>query len=76
MVTEPVHPYISAWWPAGHTLGYEHGFVHQARDFIDSISHGVQPRPSFDDGLQVQRVLEAVETSAVTGSAWTSTTSA
>src|SRR5450756_1267205 len=30
VVTEPEHPYIAAWWPAGHVLGYEHAFTHQA----------------------------------------------
>src|SRR5690606_2550999 len=24
MVTEAEHPYVSAWWPPGHTIGYEH----------------------------------------------------
>lgn len=71
LVTEPEHPYISAWWPAGHMLGYEHGFSHQARDFVEAIVAGVQPHPSFADGLQVQQVLDAVETSSDNGSAWT-----
>ncbi|MET9866027.1 Gfo/Idh/MocA family oxidoreductase [Streptomyces sp. NPDC006386] len=31
LVTEPDHPYLEAWWPPGHGLGYEHTFVHQAR---------------------------------------------
>jgi predicted dehydrogenase len=73
LVTEPQHPYISAWWPAGHMLGYEHGFTHQAKDFIEAISAGQQPTPSFADGLQVQQVLDAVESSAGNGSAWTTT---
>lgn len=72
-VTEPQHPYISAWWPAGHMLGYEHGFSHQAKDFVEAIVAAQQPTPSFADALQVQRVLAAVETSAGNGSAWTST---
>jgi len=71
-VTEPGHPYVGSWWPAGHMLGYEHGFVHQAKDFVESIVAGEQPTPSFADGLQVQRVLGAVEASAGNGSAWTS----
>ena len=74
LVTEPEHPYVSAWWPAGHMLGYEHGFSHQARDFVDDIVNNRQPRPSFDDGLQVQRVLAAIESSSANGSAWTPTT--
>ena len=73
LATEPQHPYISAWWPAGHIIGYEHGFSHQAKDFVEAIAAKTQPTPSFADGLQVQRVLAAVETSAGNGSAWTST---
>ncbi|MFZ3454275.1 Gfo/Idh/MocA family protein [Arthrobacter sp. 7Tela_A1] len=71
MVTEPVHPYVDAWWPAGHSLGYEHGFVHQVRDFVDAIASGSQPSPSFADGLQVQQVLDAVTRSSGKSSAWT-----
>ncbi|WP_141203013.1 Gfo/Idh/MocA family protein [Streptomyces griseorubiginosus] len=64
LVTEPDHPYLDAWWPPGHGLGYEHTFVHQARDLVHAIASGSGPRPSFADGLQVQRVLAAVEESA------------
>ena len=71
LVTEPQHPYVSAWWPAGHTLGYEHGFSHQVVDFVTAIAGGRQPTPSFADGLHVQRVLDAVERSAATQSVWT-----
>ncbi|MBX3100349.1 MAG: Gfo/Idh/MocA family oxidoreductase [Salinibacterium sp.] len=69
-VTEAVHPYIDAWWPPGHILGYEHGFSNQVKDFVDGITSGTQPTPSFADGLQVQRVLAAVEASSANGSAW------
>ena len=64
LVTEPDHPYLDAWWPPGHGLGYEHTFVHQARDLVHAIASGAAPSPSFADGLQVQRVLAAVEESA------------
>ncbi|MCS5723313.1 Gfo/Idh/MocA family oxidoreductase [Herbiconiux sp. CPCC 203407] len=70
IVTEPGHPYLDAWWPAGHALGYEHGFSHQVRDLVTAIAAGEQPTPSFDDGLQVQRALDAVERSSDAGSAW------
>jgi predicted dehydrogenase len=71
LVTESTHPYLSAWWPPGHTIGYEHSFTHQARDLIEAIATGTDPHPSFDDALNVQRVLDAVERSAKSG-AWTS----
>jgi predicted dehydrogenase len=66
LVTEPGHPYVAAWWPPGHGLGYEHGFTHQVVDLVRAIADGSQPTPSFADGLQVQRVLAAVETSSDT----------
>ena len=71
LVTEPEHPYTANWWPTGHMLGYEHGFVHQAKDFVEAIVAGTQPAPSFADGVQVQRVLAAVEASSGAKSAWT-----
>ena len=64
LVTEAEHPYVGAWWPPGHVIGYEHGFVHQAVDLVRAIADGTDPTPSFADGLQVQRVLAAVETSS------------
>ena len=70
LVTEHDHPYLAPWWPTGHMLGYEHGFSHQVYDFVTAIDEGTQPRPSFDDGLHVQRVLDAVERSSSSGSAW------
>jgi predicted dehydrogenase len=66
LVTEPSHPYVAAWWPPGHGLGYEHGFTHQVVDLVSAIAANTQPTPSFADGLQVQRVLAAVETSSDT----------
>jgi predicted dehydrogenase len=71
LVTEPEHPYVAAWWPAGHGLGYEHGFTHQVVDLVTAIAAGENPTPSFRDGLQVQRVLDAVERSAADRSTWT-----
>ena len=67
LVTEPTHPYVGAWWPPGHVLGYEHGFTHQVVDLVTAIAEDRQPLPSFADGLQVQTVLDAVERSAETG---------
>ena len=70
LVTEAEHPYLSAWWPAGHMLGYEHGFSHQVKDLVEGIVEGRDPHPTFADGLRVQRVLDAVERSSANDSAW------
>lgn len=73
LVTEHDHPYLAPWWPPGHTLGYEHSFTNQVKDLLDAIAAGVDPTPTFADGLHVQRVLDAVERSSAAGSAWLST---
>ncbi|MDG4764894.1 Gfo/Idh/MocA family oxidoreductase [Solwaraspora sp. WMMD406] len=75
IVTEPDHPYLSAWWPPGHGIGYEHSFTHEVRDFVEAVATGIDPTPSFADALQVQRVLDAVERSAGVGQ-WTTVESA
>lgn len=71
LVTEPEHPYMAAWWPPGHPIGYEHSFTHEFRDLIAAIAAGEDPTPSFADALGVQLVLDAVERSAAS-SAWAS----
>jgi len=60
------HPYADAWWPDSHGLGYEHGFVNQARDIATVIGGGepLVPMPDFKDALQTQRVLQAAIDSA------------
>ena len=64
LVNEPEHPYIGAWWPQGHVIGWEHTFTHEIRDFLAAIDGGTPPSPSFEEGLAVQRVLAAIEESA------------
>jgi predicted dehydrogenase len=66
-VTDGAHPYMAAWWPPGHIIGYEHSFTHTIYDFIRAVADRKQPRPNFQDGLQNQRVLDAIERSASTG---------
>ncbi|UFS58817.1 Gfo/Idh/MocA family protein [Subtercola endophyticus] len=68
--TGPDHPFAEAWWPAGHGLGYDHGFVHEIARFVDDIADGGSRTPTFSEGLHVQRVLEAVERSSADESRW------
>ena len=63
LVTEADQPYVGAWWPPGHVLGWDHTFTSQAADFLTAIASGDEPSPSFADGLAVQRVLAAIEES-------------
>ena len=66
LVTEGEHPFIGAWWPAGHILGYEHTFVHTFVDFVKAVAAGQSVQPTFADGLANERVLSAVQESART----------
>jgi predicted dehydrogenase len=64
LATDASHPYVAAWWPPGHGLGYEHTFVHTVHDFVQAVATGAVMKPDFEDGLANQRVLDAVERSA------------
>lgn len=62
LVTEPEHPYLEGWWPQGHILGWENAFTNQARDLLLAVRHRdpAAYSPDFEDGLALQRILEAV----------------
>lgn len=64
MVTEPEHPYMDGWWPAGHPIGYQHTFVNTIKDFLDALAKGKPCSPDINDGLACQVILDAVERSA------------
>jgi len=69
LVTEAAHPYISAWWPPGHVIGYEHTFTHAVADFVRAVIAGQAVHPSIEDGVGTMRVLEAAKRAAATGTA-------
>ena len=64
LVTNGNHPYMSAWWPAGHIIGWEHTFTHGVYDLLNGIAENKSPAATFEDGLRCQAVLDAVEQSA------------
>jgi len=66
LVTERAHPYIEAWWPPGHIVGWEHTFTHTVFDLLEAVADRRVPTPSFVDGVRNQRVLEAIERAART----------
>jgi predicted dehydrogenase len=72
LLTERTHPWVAAWWPPGHIIGWEHTFTHEIRDLIEDIANGRDPEPGFSEGLGVQRVLDAVVRSAREGT-WVET---
>jgi predicted dehydrogenase len=69
LVTEPSHPYLNAWWPPGHIIGYEHTFVNAMADFLRAIGSGSKVEPNFLDGVKEMAVLDAALEAARTGRA-------
>ncbi len=63
-VTDGDHPYMGKWWVPGLAIGYEHSFVHQVADFLDSLGTGKSCGPTFRDALETQKVCDAVLASA------------
>ncbi|MFC4776089.1 Gfo/Idh/MocA family protein [Paenibacillus sp. GCM10023252] len=63
LATDPAHAYMDAWWPAGHTIGYEHTFTHEVHELMKAFEEDRQPVPNFYDGVKCQEVLEAVDRS-------------
>ncbi|MFK7694334.1 Gfo/Idh/MocA family protein [Paenibacillus sp. HJGM_3] len=63
IATDPAHAYAEAWWPPGHTIGYEHTFVHEVLELMEALKEDRQPVPNFHDGVKCQQVLEAVDLS-------------
>jgi predicted dehydrogenase len=70
LVTQPDHPFMDLWWPAGHTVGWEHSFVHEWRDFLSAI---IDKRPTspeqatFEDGYEAALICDAIALSSKEG---------
>jgi predicted dehydrogenase len=64
LVTEDTHPYLEAWWPPGHIIGYEHTFTNTFADFVRAVVAGRSVQPTFADGLANEKVLSAIVDSA------------
>ena len=71
LVTEADDPFWSYWWPAGHTIGWEHTFVHELHHMLEAI---VDDRPvgphaaTFEDGYRAAEVCDAIVRSHESGS--------
>lgn len=70
LVTQPDHPSLAGWWPPGHGIGWEHGFIHQWYDFAAAVIEG-RPVPAhqatFEDGYEAAVLSDAILTSAADG---------
>ncbi len=70
LVTERNHPFMDAWWPRGHIIGWEHTFIHEINHFLTSIVTGRPIGPDgadFEDGYRASVVADAIKESANTG---------
>lgn len=65
--TEAGHPYMHAWWPVGHIIGYEHTFVNAFSDFLKAIDGQDVIKPDFNDGAKIIRILTAIKKSSDEG---------
>ncbi len=59
LATDPAHAFAENWWPPGHTIGYEHTFIHEVVELMTAFKENRQPVPNFRDGVKCQEVLEA-----------------
>ena len=58
---------MARYWPPGHIIGYEHTFTSTVADFLDALAKNEPFHPNFDDAVDVQRILDAVDRSAQDG---------
>ena len=65
--TESIHPYMTAWWPPGHIIGYEHEFTHAVVDFLNALENGTKITPNLLDGVKDIQILEAAIISSKEG---------
>jgi predicted dehydrogenase len=63
-VTDTDQPYMDHWWVPGLQIGYEHTFIHQVADFLQSLADEKPCGPTFRDALETQKVCDAVLKSA------------
>jgi predicted dehydrogenase len=61
----PAHPDYASFCPApGHGLGINDLKVIEVRNLVRAIECGEPFQPDFDEGLRVQKIMEAIEQSS------------
>jgi predicted dehydrogenase len=69
-VTDAEHPYVGAWWPSGHTLGWEHAHIIEKVHFLSAVASGTEMSPciaTFEDGYRVAAIIAAIRESSLSG---------
>jgi predicted dehydrogenase len=70
LVSEADHPFWEWWWPHGHTIGWEHSFVHEIHHLLSAIRDDSDIAPhgaTFEDGYRCAEVCDAILRSAEAG---------
>ena len=68
ILTGPHHPPYAAFLPnGGHSLGYMDVKICELQELLTSIESGEAVWPSFSDGLVIEKVMDAVDRSSLTG---------
>ena len=70
LVTEPEHPFMGSWWPAGHVLGWEHTFVHEIAHLLAAVAGEGTVAPygaTLEDGYRAAEVCDAIVRSSGSG---------
>ena len=68
ILTGPYHPPYSAFLPnGGHSLGYMDVKICELQELLKSIESGEAVWPSFSDGLVIEKVMDAVDSSSING---------
>ena len=68
ILTGPDHPPYSAFLPnGGHSLGYMDVKICELHELLKSIETGEAAWPSFNDGLVIEQVMDAVDKSSLSG---------
>ncbi len=68
ILTGPEHPdYLAFCQGPGHGTGYQDQIIIEARDFLHAIATATSVWPTFHDGMEVNRIIAAAHSSAVSG---------
>jgi len=70
LVSEADHPFWEHWWPQGHTIGWEHTFVHELHHLLTAIRDDGDVAPhgaTLEDGYRAAEVCDAMARSAENG---------
>ena len=61
ILTGPAHPdYVNFCLGPGHGTGYQDQLIIEAKDFLNAIHEGKAHWPTFRDGMEVTRVIDAM----------------